>query len=475
VTATFIQPGGRHPVVTVRSPIKRKQCNLFRSINDGTRRNCRDPANEPADESRLFARATCSARASCTREYMAMLVATYLVFHETHSIAATGLILSALTRRHSSSPAAHSDLRAATARRGGRLGQSERGRVALFRSSSSRPITSALSGSSLGFSVMAYARSPTRPTSFLVRQLIAEPPKLPSSTVPTPQRRRGGGVGLLLGGALFVSSGPSGCSWLCRRRGTRGVGLLLDVASPRAQRAGGDLGVLRRRPCGSCAYEPGLWARFDTRHCASSSRATWSRFPRSPTRSARTPRSSRSSIGVAHRRDPRSARGAKDPRRVRWGEVQRLCYFRCGYGDRGDALGRGARRVHSRRATSSRSWRRSHRFRLLMNASIVTQVIPDRRAPRQRASMYTLLAAHPARRGSDQSRVRWSARDHLRCLALGLVARGDDARQRRYLASPMVDTSTPSTTREPVRGERDGRPARRSTITMHAEHWPEPI
>jgi len=82
-----------------------------------------------------------------------------------------------------------------------------------------------------------------------------------------------------------------------------------------------------------------------------------------------------------------------------------------------------------------------------MNASIVTSVIQIGTPSDKRASMYTLLALIPLRRGSDQSESVGLLADHLSgVLGARSGRRGDDARQRRLFASPMSRHFDPSTT-----------------------------
>jgi len=265
---------------------------------------------------------------------------------KTHSIAATGLILPALravTRPRGSATRISRPLRRGA---GGRLVNLSEGRVGALSGHPRRDRSPQVSGSSL---VLGYGvcEGLNAPNSFLVRQLIANPPSSRAQQCLHRNVAAAAVVGLLLGGVSSCRR-PLWVFLAVRRRGTRGVGLLLDVASPRRSARGGDLGVLRRRPaapalrnraCGRVSIRGIVLLRRELRGHASRDRQLDQLERRGPL----GPR-----VGVAHRRDPRSARGAKDPRPRALGEVQRLCYFGAGMGIAAMALAEVLAGSHSR-------------------------------------------------------------------------------------------------------------------------------
>jgi len=342
-----------------------------------TRRNSRSRrTNPPTSSSTLRARYLLGAGIVHTGEYMAMLVATYLVFHETHSIAATGLILLCFNAPSLvlAGSATRISRRYGAARVDAWVNLSE-GVWALF------PV------------ILVANRSPQRCRdprlgSRLWRMRGSQRAQL-VSRAPAHRRTRqapraqqclhrnvaaAAVVGLLLGGALFVLVGPLWVSWAVPSPRYRGVGLLLDVASPRRSARGATsesfadaLRLLR--------YEPGLWAAF--RYAAlcffvASYVVTLPAIANSISTNAEvlSVLESASLIGgilVAH--VVRKIHG-----RVRWGEVQRLCYFGAGMGIAAMALAEVLAGSHSRTsdivaivATIPIG------FAVLMNASIVTQ------------------------------------------------------------------------------------------------------
>ena len=176
-----------------------------------------DPSFDRVDEgrpdgfARIRARYLLAAMVVHVGEYMAMLVTSYLVYHETRSVVATGLILlcfnvpslclagvaTSLTRRFG---AARVDA----------CVNVYEGVIALV------PMTLAatnhLSVAALLAWVLGYGigEGLNAPNSLLVRQLIAEPGRLPELNSAYTRNVAAAAVGgLLLGGGIFVLAGPA--------------------------------------------------------------------------------------------------------------------------------------------------------------------------------------------------------------------------------------------------------------------------
>ena len=447
-----------------------------------TRRNFEITANEPADEfSTLRARYLLGAGIVHTGEYMAMLVATYLVFHETHSIAATGLILLCFNAPSLvlAGSATRISRRYGAARVDAWVNLSE-GVWALF------PVilvaTHHLSVVGILAWVLGYGvcEGLNAPNSFLVRQLIAEPAKLPElNSAYTRNVAAAAVVGLLLGGALFVLVGPLWVFMGCAVAEVPEVLVFFSTSRHRAAQRVEATSESFADALRLLRYEPGLWAAF--RYAAlcffvASYVVTLPAIANSISSNAEvlSVLESASLIGgilVAH--VVRKIHG-----RVRWGEVQRLCYFGAGMGIAAMALAEVLAGSHSRTsdivaivATIPIG------FAVLMNASIVTSVIQIGTPSDKRASMYTLLALIPLVVGPISQESVGLLADHLSVSwALGLVAAVTMLVNVVISHRPMsrhFDTLDNAENPFAVNEMASQRGAHRSRL--HAEHWPEPI
>jgi hypothetical protein len=333
-------------------------------------------------------------------EYMAMMVTTYLVFHRTRSVAATGLIL--LCYNVPALGLAGAANRLARRRDAAAVDawlNALEGLLALV------PMTLAFThhlsvGALLGW-VSAYGvcEGLNAPNSYLVRQRLAAPGRLPElNSAYTRNVAASAAVGLLLGGALYVGFGPAWVFLVCAITPVPEVIVFAQTARRSTRPAASDAADDTLR----AAYrflrtEPGLWAagRFAVLcFFVAGYAVTLPAIADSLSTSAEVLALLESGSllgGVLVAVVVRRVHG-----RVRWGHVQRLCYVTAGAGLAAIALAEALGGAHSRAAgVAALVATVPVGFAVLMNASIVTSVIQIGTPPEKRASMFTLLALIP--------------------------------------------------------------------------------
>jgi hypothetical protein len=416
-----------------------------------------------------------------TGEYMAMLVTTYLVFHKTHSVAATGLIL--LCFNVPSLVLAGSATRISRRYGAARVdawANLTEGVWALFPmalAATHHLGVIALLGWVLGYGVCEGLNAPS---SYLVRQLIAEPGKLPElNSAYTRNVAAAAVVGLLLGGGILVAVGPAWVFLICALTAIPEILVFFstsrhEVAShveASSESFGDALRLLRS--------EPGLWAacRFAVLcFFVASYTVTLPAIANTISSNAEvlSVLESGSLIGgILVAFVVRRIHG-----RVRWGKVQRLCYFAAGLGLAAMASAEVLGGTHSR-STDIVAFIATIPigFAVLMNASIVTSVIQIGTPTDKRASMFTLLALIPLLIGPLSQESVGLLADHLSISwALGIVAAVTVITNFVVSHRPMsrhFDTLDNFEDPFDVNEMLSQRGARRSRL--HVVHWPDPI
>ena len=416
-----------------------------------------------------------------TGEYMAMLVTTYLVFHKTHSVVATGLILlcfnvPSLVLAGSATAISHR-FGAARVDAWVNLGEGVWALFPMGLAATHHLGVLALLGWVLGYGVFEGLNAPN---SYLVRQLIAEPGKLPElNSAYTRNVAAAAVIGLLLGGGIFVAVGPTWVFLICAVTAVPEVLVFFSTSrheSARHVEAASEsffdaLRLLRS--------EPGLWAacRF----------AVLCFFVASYTVTlpaiADTIGSNAEILSVL---ESGSLIGGilvafvvrRIHGRVRWGKVQRLCYFGAGLGLAAMASAEVLGGSHSR-ATDLVAFVATIPigFAVLMNASIVTSVIQIGTPRDKRASMFTLLALIPLVVGPLSQETVGLLADHLSVSwALGIVAVVTVVVNFVVSHRPMsrhFDSLDNFENPFSVNEMMSQRGARRSRL--HVVHWPDPI
>jgi len=446
------------------------------------RRGTERASSRPSDEFTIIrTRYLIGAGVVHTGEYMAMLVTTYLIFHKTHSVAATGLILlcfnvpslllagsaTRISRRYG---AARVDAWANLAE----------GLWALFPmglAATHHLGVIALLTWVLGYGVFEGLNAPN---SYLVRQLIAEPGRLPElNSAYTRNVAAAAVIGLLLGGGIFVAVGPAWVFLLAALTAVPEVLVFFSTSRHEAahhveassESFGDALRLLRS--------EPGLWAacRFAVLcFFVASYTVTLPAIANTINSNAEVLSILESGSligGILVAFVVRRVHG-----RVRWGKIQRLCYFGAGLGLAAMASAEVLGGSHSR-STDIVAFVATIPigFAVLMNASIVTSVIQIGTPIDKRASMFTLLALIPLVVGPLSQESVGLLADHLSVSwALGIVAAVTMFVNLVVSHRPMSrhfdsldNLENPFDVNEMVsqRGTRRSR--------LHVVHWPDPI
>ncbi len=415
-------------------------------------------------------------------EYMAMLVTSYLVFHKTHSVVATGLILlcfnvpsfalagvaTSLTRRFGA-PRVDAWVNAAE------------GAIALV------PMTLAfthhLSVVALLLWVFGYGvcEGLNAPNSYLVRQLIAKPDKLPEfNSAYTRNVAVAAAGGLMLGGSIYVLFGPAWVFLVCAVTAIPEVLVFFETSR---FVSGGDP-IQSARETFSDALrllrtEPGLWAAcrfavlcfFVASYTVTLPAIAGAIGSNAVILSGLETGSLVGGILVA-------AAVRKIHGRVSWGRVQRLCYFGAGLGLAAMASAEYLGGSHSRvAAVVALIATVPIGFAVLMNASIVTSIIQLGTPHDRRASTYTLLALIPLVVGPASQELVGLIADQLSVsAALAIVAAVTMLVNSVVSHRPMsrhFDTLDDATAPFTVNVMASQRGARRSHV--HSHHWPKPF
>lgn len=333
-------------------------------------------------------------------EYMAMMVTSYLIFHQTRSIMATGLILvcfnapslflarsaTILTRRWGAPrvDAGVNTVEAVLAVVPMVLG-----------------LTHHLSSSALLWWVLSYGvcEGLNAPNSFLVRQHIAAPGQVPELTSAYTRNVAVAAVlAMLGGGAIYLVAGAGWVFAICALTAIPEV-LVLRRISQLVRKAEAD--EWSEAPLGETLRvlrsEPALWAacRF----------AVLCFFVASYTVTLPAIASSfGTNVEYLSILESGSAIGGlmvsvivkRLHGRVHWGQVQRRCYFAAGAGLAAMAGAEFASGTHSRLAALVALLATVPvGFAVLMNGSIVTSLIQIGTPRARRTSMFTLLALIP--------------------------------------------------------------------------------
>jgi hypothetical protein len=414
-------------------------------------------------------------------EYMAMLVTSYLVFHKTHSVAATGLILLC----YNVPSLLLAEAATALTRRFGALTvdawmNSAEGAIALV--PMALAATHRLSVASLLAWVLAYGvcEGLNAPNSYLVRQLIAAPGKLPElNSAYTRNVAIAAAGGMVLGGAILVLAGPAWVFLVCAVTAVPEVLVFVDASRHQSEaRAAQSASESFSDALRLLRTEPGLWAacRF----------AVLCFFVASYTVTLPAIASTiGSSAVILSLLESGSLVGGilvavvvkRIHGRVGWGRVQRLCYFAAAAGLAAMATAEYVGGAHSREsglvalmATVPIG------FAVLMNASIVTSVIQIATPLDKRASMFTLLALIPLVVGPVSQEAVGLLADHLSVsAALGIVAAVTMVVNAVVSHRPMsehFDRLNEAAEPFPVNAMLSQRGARRSH--SHLRHGPHP-
>ena len=361
-------------------------------------------------------------------EYMAMMVTSYLVFHKTHSVVDTGLILvcynvpslflartaTSLTRR-SGAPQVDACI------------NTFEGLFALV--PMVLGLTHHLTTTALLLWVLSYGicEGLNAPNTYLVRQHLAAHDQMPElNSAYTRNVALAAVLGMLGGGAIYLAVGPGWVFAVCAATVVPEV-LVFIAISRRVTKAeseewssaplGETLRVLRT--------EPGLWAacRF----------AALSFFVASYTVTLPAIADSfGTNVEYLSLLESGSVLGGvlvavavkRIHGRVRWGKIQRVCYFAAGLGLAAIAGAELAGGAHSRAAALVAFVATLPiGFSVLMNGSIVTSLIQIGTPLSRRASMFTLLALIPLVVGPISQEVVGVLADRLSIsTALGIVA-----------------------------------------------------
>ncbi len=414
-------------------------------------------------------------------EYMAMLVTTYLVFHKTHSVAETGLILLCfnLPSVFLAGSATSISRRYGAARVDAWVNVTE-GVWALF------PATLAavhhlnvpvLLAWVLGYGILEGLNAPN---SYLVRQMLAPAHRLPElNSAYTRNVAIAAVFGLLVGGWIFVAVGPVWVFLLCALSEIPEVLVFFATArlaaNARHVQASSEsirdaLTLLRS--------EPGLWAacRFAVLcFFVASYTVTLPAIAERINANAETLSGLESLSligGILVALAVRRIHG-----RVRWSRVQRFCYFGAGIGLAAMATAEVIGGSHSRVADVVAFLATVPiGFAILMNTSIVTSVIQMGTPREKRASMYTLLALIPLVVGPVSQVLVGLLADHLSVsAALGIVAGVTLVTNVVVSHRPMsqhFDNLDALDVAFPVNELGSQRGARRARL--HELHWPDP-
>jgi hypothetical protein len=361
-------------------------------------------------------------------EYMAMMITSYLVFHRTHSVTLTGLILVSYN-----APALLLATRATSLSH--RYGAA---RVDAWVNLSEALIT--LVPMVLGFThhltllslflwVVAYGSCEglNSPNSFLIRQSVAAPGRLPElNSAYTRNVAISAALGMLLGGGIFTLAGPGYVFLVCAVTAIPEISLFFrmahDVTGPPRHASGSDT---VREAVRLLRTEPGLWAacRFAILCFFIAGYAVTlpaiANAVGSNAENLSLLESGSLVGGILVAVVVRRIHG-----RVSWGHIQRACYFAAAAGLAAMALVDHSYGAHSRvLSTLIVLTTIPVSFTVLLNVSIVTSVIQIGTPPEQRASMFTLLALVPLVVGPVSQEVVGYLADRLSvALALGVVA-----------------------------------------------------
>lgn len=332
-------------------------------------------------------------------EYMAMMITSYLVFHQTHSVVATGIILLCYNVPSIFLAAAAASLtRRFNAPRVDAWVNAAEGVIAL--AATGLATTHHLTTLALFGWVLAYGicEGLNAPNSYLVRHLIAAPGRLHElNSVYTRNVAISAVAGLLVGGALYAVAGPAWVFLICALTAIPEIVVFVQtqhrvagkVEQPTTRSLGQAFRLLRT--------EPGLWAacRFAILcFFVAGYAVTLPAIASSVGSNAEILALLESGSllgGVLVAVVVRRIHG-----RVRWGAVQRWCYFAAGVGLAAMAAAEFWGGSHSRVAGAVALVATVPvGFSVLLNASIVTSVIQLATPSDQRTSIFTLLALIP--------------------------------------------------------------------------------
>lgn len=412
-------------------------------------------------------------------EYMAMMVTTYLVFHKTHSVVDTGLILlcynapslllagpaTSLTRRWGA-PLIDAWVNAAE------------GVLALI--PMELAITHRLGITTLLLWVLAYGlcEGLNAPNSYLVRQLIAEPGRLHELNGSyTRNVAISAALGLVVGGAILDLWGAAWVFAICAVTAIPEVGVFFAMSrrlsNPDAK---GTSHESVRASLQLLTTEPGLWAAcrfavlcfFIAGYSVTLPAIANSIDARPEVLSLLESGSLLGGILVAI--VVKRVHG-----RVRWGKVQRACYYAAGGGLALMAASEYFGGFHSKEAALVALVATIPvGFSVLLNASIVTSVIQLGTPSESRAPMFTLLALIPLVVGPiSQELVGVCSDDVSVPVALGIVASVTIIANTVISRRPMsrhFDTLNAMDAPFPVNEMLSQRSAHRGHLHIH--HWP---
>lgn len=414
-------------------------------------------------------------------EYMAMMVATYLVYRGTHSVADTALVLVCFNV-----PAlALAGAAAALSRRWGAPGVD-----AVLRAAESvlAVVPSLLAAEHhLGVvtllawvSCFGALEGLNSPNTLVIRHLIAAPGRLPElNSAYTRNVAVSAVVGLLLGGLIFQWAGASWVFVVLAISGLPEVAVFAGIArrvgrmreSRRGSGLTGALGVLRS--------EPGLWAAgryavlcfFVAGYAVTLPAIARAIGPGAELLALLESGSVLGGILVAL--VVRRVHGL-----VHWGAVQRACYTLAGLGLGAIAIAEAWGGIHSRPAAVVAFVATIPvGFGVLMNTSIVTSVVQIATPSEHRSSMFTLLALVPLLVGPLSQEIVGEVADHSSVgVALGalagftiLVSAAVSHRPMGRHFDALNDAVDPFVVNELG--------AHRSALRghLHEGHWPDPI
>jgi len=448
-----------------------------------SRRDFEPTPHEPTDElSKVRAAYLVGAGIVHTGEYMAMLVTTYLVFHKTHKVLDTGLILLCfnLPSVILAGSATRISRRYGAARVDAWVNVAE-GLWALMPAAlavAHHLNVLALLAWVLGYGILEGLNAPN---SYLVRQLLAAPRRLHElNSAYTRNVAFAAVFGLLVGGWIFVAAGPGWVFLLCALTEIPEILVFFKTARLSAREhhvqassesIGDALSLLRS--------EPGLWAacRF-AMLCffVASYTVTLPAIADSINANAEILSALESGSllgGILVAVAVRWIHG-----RVRWSRVQRACYFGAGVGLAAMAIAEVVGGTHSHVAdVVAFLVTIPIGFAILMNASIVTSVIQMGTPREKRASMYTLLALIPLVVGPISQVLVGLLADHLSVsAALGIVAGVTIVTNVVVSHRPMsqhFDNLDALDVPFPVNEMGSQRGAHRARL--HELHWPNPV
>ena len=361
-------------------------------------------------------------------EYMAMMITSYLVFHRTHSVTFTGLILVLynVPALLLTTPATQLSQRFGAARVDAWMNASE---ALITLVPATLGLTHHLSLAALYAWVLAFGvcEGLNTPNSLLIRQLISPPQGLPElNSAYTRNVAIAATVGILAGGGVFSLVGPGWVFVICAVTAIPEVLLFFRLArlAGRQDRHRGGSDSLRDA-IALLRTEPGLWmaCRFAVLcFFVAGYAVTLPAIANAVGSGAENLSFLESGSllgGIFVAVFVKRVHG-----RVDWGRVQRACYFAAGAGLAAMAWVEYLSGPHSPLSSALIILTTVPvSFTVLLNVSIVTSVIQVGTPPDRRTSMFTLLALIPLVVGPLSQELVGSIADRFSVSsALGVVA-----------------------------------------------------